>query len=511
MQGDFEFIVVGAGTAGCILAARLSKSARVLLVEAGGEDSSPWIHVPVGYAKLMGDARVNWLYRTAPEPALGGRELDQPCGKVIGGTGSINGMLHVQGQPGDYDGWRALGNEGWGWSDVQPWFGRIALPVSEPPQHHVLADAFVNAAAEAGHPRNDGFNGATQEGAGYYKLNTRGGRRATSAAAYLKPVRGSANLAVATNALATRILTENGNAVGLEYRQGSVLRQARASREVIVACGSFNSPQLLQLSGIGAGAQLQALGIPVAADLPAVGENLQNHYRASLVARCKRPVTMNDDMRSLWRRAAMGLRYALFRDGPLAAGTYAGGFFRTPGAARPDVQVTFWTYSVEKRGTGGVVLHPFPGFTANAVLLRPESRGHVRAKHRDAAVMPEIRYNHLAREYDRRTLLEGMRLVRGIFAQPALAPFHDGELAPGPDCATDDALLAYAREKGNSVYHPVGTCAMGAVVDAHLRVRGIGRLRVADASVMPLLTSGNTNAPTAMIAERAAAWIAAGA
>jgi choline dehydrogenase len=301
---------------------------------------------------------------------------------------------------------------------------------------------------------------------------------------------------------------ENGVAAGVEYRQDNALKQARASREVIVACGSFNSPQLLQVSGIGAGARLQALGIPVACDLPAVGDNLQNHYRASIVARCRQPVTMNDDMRSLWRRAAMGLRYALFRDGPLAAGTYAGGFFRSsPALTRPDVQVTFWTYSVEKRGAGGVELHPFSGFTANAVLLRPESRGWVRAKSADAATPPEIRYNHLEADYDQRTLLEGMRVVRDIFSRPALAPYHDGELAPGPDCTTDDALLAYAREKGNSVYHPTGTCAMGAVVDARLRVRGVGRLRVADASVMPRITSGNSNAPTAMIAERAANWL----
>jgi len=508
MQGDFEFIVVGAGTAGCILAARLAKSARVLLIEAGGEDSSPWIHVPVGYAKLMGDARVNWLYRTAPEPALGGRELDQPCGKVIGGTGSINGMLHVQGQPEDYEGWRALGLEGWGWSDVQPWFAKLDLPVADPPHRHVLADAFVEAAVEAGHPRNDGFNGPTQEGAGYYKLNTRHGRRATSAVAYLRPARKSPNLAVATHALATRVLIKDGKAVGVEYRQDNALKQVRASREVIVACGSFNSPQLLQVSGIGPGERLQALGIPVAQDLPAVGENLQNHYRASIVARCSRPVTMNDDMRNPWRRAAMGLRYALFRDGPLAAGTYAGGFFRSNAAlTRPDIQVTFWTYSVEKRGADGVVLHPFPGFTANAVLLRPESRGWVHARSSDASTAPEIRYNHLEADHDRRTLLDGMRLVREIFAKPALAPFHAGELAPGPGCVSDEALLAYAREKGNSVYHPVGTCSMGTVVDARLRVHGVGRLRVADASVMPLVMSGNSNAPTAMIAERAAAWL----
>lgn len=510
MEGEFDFIVVGAGSAGCVVAARLSESGahRVLLLEAGGADWNPWIHVPVGYAKLLGDRTVNWMYTTAPEPALGGRELDQPCGRVIGGTGAINGMLHVRGQPADYDGWRALGNEGWGWDEVRPWLERLALPVADPPQRHPLADAFVDAAAQAGHPRNEGFNGPTQEGAGYYKLNTRRGRRATSAVAYLRPALGRGNLVVAKHALATRVLLEEGEACGVEYRQRGAVRRARARREVVLAAGTFNSPQLLQVSGIGPGALLQRLGIPVALDLPGVGENLQNHFRASIVARCAQPVTHNDDMRSLWRRTAMGLRYLVFRDGPLAAGTYAGGFFRTPGSgARPDVQITFWTYSVEKRGASGVVLHPFPGFTANAVLLRPQSRGWIRALGPDPATAPEIRYNALAAEADGRTLVAGMRLVRGIFAQPALAPFHLGEIAPGPDCVSDQALLAYAREKGNTVYHPVGSCAMGAVVDARLRVKGVGRLRVADASVMPAIPSGNTNTPTVMIAERAADWM----
>jgi len=510
VEGSFDFVVVGAGTAGCVLASRLAEAGRhrVLLLEAGGEDDSPWIHVPVGYARLLGNARYNWLYRSAPEPELNGRELDVPCGKVIGGTGSINGMLHVRGQPEDYEHWRALGNEGWGWDDVRPWLDKVALPVSDPPQRHVLADAFVEAALEAGNRHNDGFNGPTQEGIGYYKLNTAAGRRANTARVYLKPLRRSPYLAVATGARATRVLLEGGQATGVEYRHGGVLKQARARGEVILAAGSYNSPQLLQCSGIGDAARLRAAGIDVAHDLPAVGENLQNHFRVSIVARCAQAVTHNDDMRRLWRRVRMGLRYVLFRDGPLAAGTYAGGFVRAaPGAARPDTQITFWTYSVEKRGASGVVLHPFPGFTANAVLLRPESTGWVRAKSGDTAAPPEIRFNHLAAEVDRSTLLAGIRAVRHIFSRPALAPYFAGELAPGQDCATDDALLAYARENGNSVYHPVGTCAMGAVLDARLRVRGLGRLRVADASVMPAVTSGNTNAPTAMIAERAADWL----
>jgi choline dehydrogenase len=304
------------------------------------------------------------------------------------------------------------------------------------------------------------------------------------------------------------VLFDAGNAAGVEYRQHGALRSAKARREVVLACGSFNSPQLLERSGIGGGERLRGLGIPVLLDQPQVGENLQNHFRASIVARCTQPVTHNDDMRGLRRRIAMGLRYALFRDGPLAAGTYAGGFFRSdPGQSRPDTQVTFWTYSVEKRGIDGVVLHPFPGFTANAVLLRPESRGSVHARSVEATMAPAIRMNHLAHEMDRATLVAGMKLLRNIFAQPALAPFHDGELSPGADCVADDALLEHARRTGGSVYHPVGSCAMGTVVDAQLRVKGVGRLRVADASVMPRIPSGNTNAPTAMIAERAADFI----
>jgi choline dehydrogenase len=489
VEGDFDFVVVGAGSAGCVIASRLAESGehRVLLLEAGGEDSSPWIKVPLGYARLLSDRRFNWMYRTEPEPGLNGRVLDQPCGRVIGGTGSMNGMLHVTGQPADYDRWRAAGNDGWGWADVKPWFDRVQVPAAEPAQHHPLADAFIAAAQNAGFPRRDGFPAERQEGAGYFRLNIRDGQRASSASSY--PME---KVAVATEAFATRIVVENGEAKGVEYRRAGTLHRAGARREVILAAGTFNSPQLLQVSGLGG---------------PAVGENLQNHFRASIVARCTRPITDNDSLRG-WRRAAAGLRYALFRDGPLAVGTYAGGFFRSGAAApTPDVQVVFWTYSVARRDAGGVVLHPFPGFTANALLLRPQSRGSVRARNADPTQPPEIRYNFLDAEADRRTLIAGMRLVRRIFAQPPLRGLIQEELAPGAGRESDEALLAYARETGGSVFHPVGTCAMGKVVDARLRVCGVRRLRIADASVMPAVTSGNTNAPTLMIAERAADFI----
>ena len=515
---EFDFIIAGAGTAGCVLAARLSESGRhrVLLLEAGGEDRSPWIKVPVGYAKLFGNPRYNWMYTTAPEPALNGRVLEQPCGRVIGGTGSINGMLHIRGQREDYDRWRDAGNPGWGWEDVQPWFEKSELAVSPPPQAHPLADAFIAAAAEAGFPANDDFNGPRQEGAGYYKLNTRNGFRSSAATAYLRPARGRANLAVVTNAMVTRVIIDSGIATGVEYTRGNETLVARARREVIVSGGTFNSPKILQLSGVGPGAQLQALGLPVICDLPGVGENLQNHFRASMVFRCRQPVTHNDVMASLPKKIGMALEYALFRKGPLAAGTYAGGFFRSgPQAATPDLQATFWTYSVARRDAGGVVLHPFPGFTMNAVILRPESVGSVRLASAAPEAPPVIRYNHLAADYDRRTLVAGLRLMRKFAAMPAMAKFADEELLPGAASDSDQALVDYARSTGNSVYHPVGTCRMGAdagaVVDARLRVHGVSRLRVADASVMPWVTSGNTNAPTAMIAERAAAWIASDA
>lgn len=513
-DADFDFIVIGAGTAGSVLAANLSECGRyrVLLLEAGGSDSNPWIKVPIGYAKMFGDSRYNWMYSTAPEPMLGGRVLEQPSGKVIGGTGSINGMLHVVGQPPDYDRWEGAGCKGWSWNDVRPWFDRCRLAQSPPPQKHPIADAFISAASEAGFAPNSDFNGPRQEGAGYYRLNTANGIRSSTASAYLRPATSRKNLSIVTHALVRRISVASGVATGVEYEVAGSQKRATAAREIVLCAGSFNSPKVLQLSGIGDARLLDAHGIPVVLDRPDVGRNLQNHFRASVVFRCKQAVTHNDVMASLPKKIKMALDYALFRKGPMAAGTYAGGFFRAgPEAVTPDIQATLWTYSVARRDAGGVVLHSFPAFTLNAVLLRPQSVGSVEISSADPSAPPVIRYNHLAHGYDRDTLVAGLRLMRKIVAMPAMSALAGEELTPGGAADSDEALLDYARRTGNSVYHPVGSCRMGAdqeaVVDPRLRVKGIARLRVADASVMPWVPSGNTNAPTVMIAERAAAWV----
>ncbi|HEX4553947.1 MAG TPA: choline dehydrogenase [Xanthobacteraceae bacterium] len=523
----FDYIIVGAGSAGCVLANRLTASGRhrVLLLEAGGHDRHLWIHIPLGYGKLFADPRVNWLYASEPEPELDNRRIIQPRGKVLGGSSSINGLLYVRGQPADFDHWRQLGNAGWSFDDVLPYFRRAEdqergedalhgtggpLAVSDVCEPHPLCEAFIESAEQAGFGRNPDFNGKTQEGAGYFQYTARRGRRWSTARGYLRAARRRPNLAVVPNALATRILLSGRRAVGIEFRRGDTTRTAQASHEVILAGGAFNSPQLLQLSGVGPGALLQSLGIGVVADMPGVGAELQDHLQVRMQYRCTEPITMNDVIHSWRQRAQAGLRYALHRKGLLAIGAgYAGGFFRTSElAATPDVQVHFIIFSGE---TAGAALHPFPGFIASVCQLRPESRGFVRITSADPRQPPAIQPRYLTSAVDRDTIIAGMKLLRTIMRQPAMRRYVAEERAPPPQVTSDADLLAFARATATTLFHPTSTCHMGsdatAVVDERLRVRGIERLRVVDGSIMPTLVSGNTNAAIVMIAEKGANMI----
>jgi choline dehydrogenase len=525
----FEYIVVGAGSAGCVLANRLSANGqRVLLLEAGGKDRHPWIHIPLGYGKLFTNATVNWLYNSEPEPELNNRQIIQPRGKVLGGSSSINGLLYVRGQSQDFDHWRQLGNTGWSYEDVLPYFRKSEdqtrgaddfhgtggpLAVSDVPEAHPLCEAFIEASQQAGFPRNDDFNGATQEGAGYFQVTSRNGRRCSTAVGYLRPARSRVNLEVVPNALTTRVLFEGRRAVGVEYRVGGETRIARANGEVIVSAGAINSPQLLQLSGLGPGALLQAHGIPVVADMN-VGNDLQDHFQVRFAYRCTEPITMNDVLGSLRNRLAAGLRYVFTRKGLLAISAgYAGGFFRTdPSLESPDVQVHVIMFSADKIGEK---FHPWPGFIISVCQLRPDSRGHVQIKSPDPAQAPAIQPRYLSAPRDRDVMVAGMKLMRRIMGQPAISRYVAEERLPGPAVTSDADFLAYARETGTTIFHPTSTCRMGpdpaAVVDERLRVRGIAGLRVVDGSVMPTVVSGNTNAAIIMIAEKGADMILADA
>jgi len=513
----WDYIVVGAGSAGCVLASRLSADpgTRVLLLEAGPRDTNPWIHVPLGYGKLFNVPSVNWMYQSEPEPHLDGRRIYTPRGKVLGGSSSINGLVYIRGQPEDFDDWEA---PGWSFGELLPYFKRSEdqarggdrlhgaggpLAVSDQSEPHELCDAFIEAAAQAGHPKNPDFNGERQEGAGYFQLTTRQARRCSTAVAYLRPVLGRANLKVLTGALTTKVRVESGRAAGVDYVLDGQSRHASAAAEVILCGGAINTPQLLQLSGIGPAGLLGQHGIPVVLDQPDVGEHMQDHLQARMVLKCTRPITVNDDMQSLWRQAGMGLRYLLHKKGPLTVSAgYAGGFWRTrPELKRPDVQTHFLTFSLDRMGEK---LHPFSGFTASICHLRPTSRGFVRIRSADPREAPAIQYNYLATEEDRRTMVDGMRLLRRILAQPALAPYIAEEHTPGAHVQSDEDWLAYIRATGSTIYHPSCTAMIGKVLDHRLRVRGLQGLRVVDASVMPAVVSGNTNAAVIAIAEKAA-------
>jgi choline dehydrogenase len=525
---EFDYIIVGAGSAGCVLANRLTASGKnsVLLLEAGPKDSNIWIHVPLGYGKLFKDTSVNWMYQTEPEPGLNGRSVFQPRGKVLGGSSSINGLLYVRGQHEDYDRWRQLGNSGWGFDDVLPYFRKAEdqqrgaddfhgvggpLPVSDWRHPDPLSQAFVAAAAETGIPKNSDFNGASQEGAGFFQTTTRRGRRASTAVSYLRPAVRQGNLHVETSALAQRIVFNGRRAEALEYRNAAgVVRTARARKEILISSGAYNSPQLLQLSGVGPADLLRSHGIDVVLDAPGVGNDLQDHMQVRMVMRCPQPVTLNDVINSPIRRIMAGLQYATLRRGPLtiAAGT-AGAFFKTsPRLATPDIQIHFLPFSTDKMGEK---LHPYSAFSASVCQLRPESRGSLRIKSADPTVAPEIRINYLATAVDRAANVEGLKILRKILHAPALRSFVTEEVDPGAKVATDEELLNYCRQRGSTIYHPTSTCRMGndplAVVDQRLRVRGIEGLRVIDGSIMPDLVSGNTNAAIIMIAEKASEMI----
>jgi choline dehydrogenase len=524
---EFDYVIVGAGSAGCVLANRLTADGKhsVLLLEAGPRDTNIWIHVPIGYGKLFKEKTVNWMYQTEPEPGLNGRQVFQPRGKVLGGSSSINGLLYVRGQHEDYDRWRQRGNVGWGYDDVLPYFKKAEnqqrgaddyhgaggpLSVSDWRHEDPLSEAFVKAAVESGIRFNPDFNGATQEGAGFFQTTTRGGRRASSAFCYLRPAKGRGNLTIETSAQAERILFDGRKARAVEYRQTGKPRTAQARKEVLVSGGAYNSPQLLQLSGVGPAELLKSHGIDVVLDSPGVGNDLQDHMQVRIVMRCAKSITLNDIINHPVRRVMAGARYALSRSGPLtvAAGT-SGAFFKTnPRLATPDIQIHFIPFSTDKMGEK---LHPFSGFTATVCQLRPESRGSLKIRSADPSAPPKIHINYLATETDRAAFIDGIRILRKILAAPALKAYCSGEVYPGPEKTSDADLLEFCRKTGSTVYHPTSTCRMGndpfAVVDQRLRVRGIEGLRVVDASVMPDLMSGNTNAPTIMIAEKASDMI----
>lgn len=533
-MAEFDIIVVGAGSAGCALVGRLAETRRfrILVLEAGPMDYSPWIHLPLGYGKSFYAPRVNWMYHTEPVPALNNRVIYQPRGKVVGGSSSINAMVYVRGQAEDFDGWAALGNPGWRWDDLLPLYRRMedhdlgesALHGKGGATHitdistdaHPLTHKFITAVQEAGLPFNPDLNGATSEGVGYYQINTCGGLRDSTARAYLRPTLKTGLVKLETDALATRILFEGRRAVGIEYRKGGALHCATARVEIVLSGGAINSPQLLQLSGIGPQGLLREHGIPVLVDARAVGAHLHDHLCYDHVYRANEP-SLNDDLLPMLGQLRVGLHYLLKRKGPLALSVnQGGGFYRSrPDSTRPDMQLYFSPLSYERAVPGvRALMKPddFSGFSTGISPCQPTSRGHVAIQSADPAMAPVIVPNYLSTDEDVAAAVAGARFLRKIASTPTFSRLIEDEIKPGRQCQSDADLLEDIRARAYSVFHPCGTCRMGpdpahSVVDAQLRAHGVEGLRVADASIFPAVTSGNTNAPAILVGEKAAELI----
>ena len=525
---QYDYIVAGAGSAGCVLANRLSTdpAKRVLLLEAGGRDWYPWVHVPVGYFKTLHNPITDWSYKTEPDPGLNGRAIDWPRGKTLGGSSSINGLLYIRGQREDYDHWRQLGNAGWSYDDVLPYFIRSEDQQNGSDQFHGsggglsvqnmrakrdICEALIAAAEEVGVPRNDDFNGAEQEGAGYFQQTARNGRRCSTAVGFLNPVKSRPNLDIVTHALVEKVQINKGRATGItiSVKGASHTYELKPGGEVILSAGTIGSPQILQLSGIGPGELLQDLEIPVIKDLTGVGENLQDHLQIRTVFEVNVP-TFNEEINSFLGRMKIGMQYVFTRGGPMSMGASQVCIFTRsrPGLDTPDIQYHFQPLSADKPG---IEMHPFPGITLSVCQLRPESKGRIQIKSPDPRAYPAIHPNYLATPTDQRTAVDSLKFTRRLVDTTALKPYVVREHLPGSGIETDEELLDSARNIAHTIYHPTSTCKMGSdvmsVVDERLRVHGIVGLRVVDASIMPAIVSGNTNAPTIMIAEKASDMI----
>jgi len=520
---DYDYVIVGAGSAGCLLANRLSRDpgTRVLLLEAGGRDDYFWIDIPVGYLYTIANPRTDWCYKTEADPHLAGRSIHYARGRGLGGCSSINAMIHMRGQKEDWDHWAALGNPGWSWDEVLPLFQALEdyqhgavdtygaggeLRVEDPRVRWEILDAWRAAAAECGIAPIKVFNTGDNSGCAYFQMNQKKGVRWSATKAFLRPVVHRPNLQVITNAHVTRLLFEGHRATGVQFRTGGDSRSARAEREVILAAGAIGSPQILQLSGVGPATLLQSHGIPVVLDSPGVGENLHDHLQVRMQYKVSGVKTLNERANSLLGKAAMGLEYLLFKTGPLTMPPSQLGAFARSDPSQPTANIE-WHVQPLSLDKFGDPLHPFPAITPSVCNLRPASRGWVRIKAPDPMTYPEIRLNYLSAPEDRKVAVDAMRFTRRIMAAKALAKYRPEEFKPGPRVQSDAELERAAGELGTTIFHPIGTCAMGSVVDARLRVQGIERLRVIDASVMPRITSGNTNAPTTLIAEKGARMV----